>query len=193
MPVDKERLAEMDMDYIALGHIHKPIFLKENIAYCGSLEGLDFGETGRRGFIRGYLGEKSRFEFIPFSTRSFHIHKISLRGSMTFNEIYKIALENIETAGTEEFHRIILSGAAPFDFDSDSLFHELEKTCYHIEIIDESYPDFDIKQLLDDHDDDIVGRFIRSFNEDELTSNIGVRALHLGLAALLAGGAANDH
>lgn len=193
MPIDKEKLIEMGMDYIALGHIHKPMFLEDNIAYCGSLEGLDFGETGRRGFIRGCLGEKSRFEFIPFSSRSFHVHKVSLDGSMSYSDIFKIASERIEQAGVEEFHRIILSGAAPLDFESASLFHELEKMCYHIEIIDESYPDFDIKQLLEDHDDDIIGGFIRSFSEDELSSNIGERALHLGLAALLEGGVANDH
>ena len=38
-------------DYVALGHIHKPEYLSETAAYCGSPEGLSFGESGDHGVI----------------------------------------------------------------------------------------------------------------------------------------------
>src|SRR5699024_9332339 len=53
LPLDKNKLVSIGFNYIALGHIHKPKLISEKIAYCGSPEPLDFGETGVHGIIEG--------------------------------------------------------------------------------------------------------------------------------------------
>lgn len=189
MVLEKKNLESLNMDYIALGHIHKPMFMADNIAYCGSLEGLDFGEPGRRGFILGELGEINSFNFSPFNTRSFHIHQIRLNGNMAYNEIFGIAKDMVLGAGKDDFHRILLSGYSPKYLNTEALIEQLEKECYHIEIQDRSIPDINLKELQESNEGNIIGAFIKSFSDDDIATIVGRKALYLGLEALLEGGA----
>lgn len=189
MVLEKKNLESLKMDYIALGHIHKPMFIADNIAYCGSLEGLDFGEPGRRGFIRGELGSTNSFTFSPFSTRNFNIHQVLLSGDMTFNEIYESAKDVFIGAGKDDFHRILLTGYSPKHFNADALIEQLEKDCYHIEIQDKSSPDLNLEELQEINEGNIIGAFISSFTDDDISTIVGRRALYIGLEALLEGGA----
>ena len=53
-PISKNRLENLDMDYIALGHIHKPYYnieKSQKIVYPGSLISLGFDEKGVHGMI----------------------------------------------------------------------------------------------------------------------------------------------
>ena len=53
-PISESKLANLGMDYVALGHIHKPYFnsvLNQKIVYSGSLVSLGFDETGEHGMI----------------------------------------------------------------------------------------------------------------------------------------------
>ena len=53
-PVSESRLESLGMDYIALGHIHKPYYNEsdsQKIVYPGSLIALGFHETGSHGMI----------------------------------------------------------------------------------------------------------------------------------------------
>lgn len=73
LPVDAGELAAKGFDYVALGHIHQHQFPAENVCYAGSLEPLDFGETGEHGFMLVEMeGERRRFQFIPFARREYH-------------------------------------------------------------------------------------------------------------------------
>ena len=58
IPINKDILKWSGFDYIALGHIHKPeIIFEDLMAYSGSLEPLDRTETGSHGFIEGEISE----------------------------------------------------------------------------------------------------------------------------------------
>jgi len=77
LPMSLEELKSLRMDYIALGHIHKPNIYNGNIAYCGSPEPLDFGEIGKRGIIEGTIENGlTKINLLPFSKRCFHEVKI---------------------------------------------------------------------------------------------------------------------
>lgn len=50
MPVHLESLKSLGYDYMALGHVHKPMVWHDGrIAYSGSLQGLDMDDVGERG------------------------------------------------------------------------------------------------------------------------------------------------
>ena len=62
LPVDFKELARAGFDYVAMGHLHKPIDIADNIRYCGSPEPLDRNETGVHGIIVGSVENSLRTE-----------------------------------------------------------------------------------------------------------------------------------
>ena len=79
--LDIKSLARKELDYIALGHIHRHQVLNENpkVVYPGSLERIDFGEEKD---IKGFcviefdpnleMGQKqSKYQFVPVNARDF--------------------------------------------------------------------------------------------------------------------------
>lgn len=71
-PISEKALLAADMDYWALGHIHKRFLIPENnpkIAFCGCAQGRDIKETGARGCLKVTLekGLPNRVSFIATS------------------------------------------------------------------------------------------------------------------------------
>ena len=53
IPFDRRAMERAGFDYIALGHIHKPMILKEDqIIYSGALEPVDKNDTGPHGYVK---------------------------------------------------------------------------------------------------------------------------------------------
>ena len=73
IPIQREALKWSGFDYIALGHIHKPeIIFEDLMAYAGSLEPLDHTEMGYHGLIEGEISEeKKQITFVPFAKRMY--------------------------------------------------------------------------------------------------------------------------
>lgn len=188
LPLDLNQLKALDMDYIALGHIHKPQFLDHNIAYCGSLEPLDFGETGKRGFIEGELSETNTFQFKPFSKREFHIIELEVSEDMTLNEIVGKIKELTEGNYKKNFYRVILKGLMPFYIDLEDLESELREEFYHVELVDKYRRDFDIEKIKKENENNIISKYISSFSETDFQDEIIKNAFYIGLYALLEGG-----
>ncbi|MCR5684706.1 MAG: metallophosphoesterase, partial [Lachnospiraceae bacterium] len=55
IPTDFKQLSRAGFDYVAMGHIHKPQDIADNIRYSGSPEPLDKNENGKHGFIEGEI------------------------------------------------------------------------------------------------------------------------------------------
>ena len=56
IPIKSSQIMTLGYDYAAFGHIHKPQMLVENrMAYAGSLEPTDVGDTGAHGYIEGKI------------------------------------------------------------------------------------------------------------------------------------------
>jgi exonuclease SbcD len=188
LPLNLNQLKALDMDYIALGHIHKPGFLDNNIAYCGSLEPLDFGETGERGFIEGELDEKNRFHFKAFSKREFYIKELPITADMTLNQI-TIKIKDLTNGEYEKnFYRVVLKGVMPLYINLEDIELALKEEFYHIELIDKCRRDLDIEQIKKENENNIISKYIDSFNSSELEDEIIRDAFYLGLYALLEGG-----
>src|SRR5690554_1263714 len=184
---DLKFLKKLSMDYIALGHIHKPEFLDHNIAYSGSLEPLDFGERGKRGFIEGKLSDVSTFRFIPFSKREFKILEYQLNRESTIEHVKSEIMSLIGEDGKEDLHRIILEGIAPTLFHKEALETSLRNELYYLELFDKSKPDIDLEGLFDENRNNILGMYIRSFRDEDLENPILKDALYAGVYALLEG------
>ncbi len=189
LPLDKSMLTKMGFDYIALGHIHKPQFISENICYCGSPEPLDFGETGTHGIIEGTI-EKSQVnkKLIDFSQRQFLIENIRIDSLMSYDEI----IENILNCDKYEnrmknLYRILLTGVIDRDINLDikDLESCLSDEFYYIEIIDNTVLDYDLERLKKDNKDNVIGIFIEEMEKKGLEDPVVREALYIGLKALL--------
>lgn len=67
--------ARPELDYVALGHIHKHQVLYDDppVVYCGSLDRVDFNEEKEeKGFVEvSLLKGNTSYEFVPLDTRPF--------------------------------------------------------------------------------------------------------------------------
>lgn len=186
LPLTLEGLNNLGMDYIALGHIHKPIIYNDKIAYCGTPEPLDFGELGQRGIIQGVIEKgKTKFEFIPFSARCFYQEDIDVDGDMSYLDI-KEKIKSIQTGNPEkDFYRIYLKGYIQNDISLENLYGDIEEYFYHLELFDETIPDYDLDALELLHKNNIVGQFIRKMKDKDLNKRCVKEALYIGLEVLL--------
>ncbi len=186
LPLILEDLNALDMDYVALGHIHKPTIYNERIAYCGTPEPLDFGELGERGIIQGTIEDgKTNIEFIPFSKRNFYQVDIDIDGSMGYLDIInKVKSINIGNP-SKDFYRIYLKGHMENDINLANLCKDIEDFFYHVEIFNETIPDYNLDTLEDFNHDNIVGQFIKSMKDKDLSNKTVKEALYIGLEVLL--------
>lgn len=188
LPLSIKKLKSLNMDYIALGHIHKPEIFKDNIAYCGSPEPLDFGETGERGFIEGSIKDgKTNIEFIPFSKRKFLELELNLDSSMGYQDILK-QIKSIQMGQKDmDFYRIKLKGYIQNDIDISSLMDSTHDVFYYLEIIDNTIPDYNLEELENDYKDSIIGMFIKEMENKGIDNPIVKESLYMGLEVLLKG------
>ncbi|MBO5509568.1 MAG: DNA repair exonuclease [Lachnospiraceae bacterium] len=188
MPFSKEKLAKLGFDYIALGHIHKPAhILKNKMAFAGSLEPIDYTETGRHGYIMGELNGEgvTKISFVPFAKRSYINMALEVAQDYSNAEIMDIVKEQIEAHGTQNIYRIMLKGI--IDNDLEINLSSLTRQYNINEIIDNTEYSYDVEELLAGNKNNLLGRFIRALRDEESTEDVETRekALKYGLEALL--------
>lgn len=112
IPIHRETLKWSGFDYIALGHIHKPEMIFEDLmAYAGSLEPLDHTETGNHGFMEGEISEERQIiTFHPFAKREYVQTEVYVTEEMSGEEILDRMDTEISYRGSENIHEIILQG-----------------------------------------------------------------------------------
>ncbi len=188
LPLDLQKLKELNMDYIALGHIHKPNIFTEKIAYSGSPEPLDFGETGDRGIIVGEIENSgTKIEFLPFSKRRFFSSNLKLNGDMGYYDVLNKVKEIDLGEKNLDFHRVYLDGYIQNDLDLSNIIGDLQEEFYHLEIVDNTEPDFDLNALEKENKDNIIGQFIVTMKNKGLENKMVKDSLYYGLSALLKG------
>lgn len=188
LPISLNELEALNMDYIALGHIHKPNLITDKIAYCGCPEPLDFGELGERGIIEGTIDNgTTKIEFLPFSMRSFHEVNIVVNENLGYLDIIN-KFRSLDKANLlKDFYRIRLTGYIQQDMDLNNLYKDVENNFYHLELFNETAPDYDLIALEESNKDNIIGQFIMTMKDKNLEDELVRDALYFGLEALLKG------
>lgn len=173
-------------DYVALGHIHKPSEEGGKMIYSGAPYASSFKDQGPRGYIRGHV-QKGRVtqEFVPLNFIRFHEGSAELEGSDTWQEIREKILAMKE--GEHSVCRITLKGIKDPDLDLNHLKTSLEDAFLYLEMADETIPDFDIERLYLEHQDNIIGLFLKDMLQENLEDPVQRQALFYGLDALLQG------
>ncbi|WIV11494.1 DNA repair exonuclease [Proteiniborus sp. MB09-C3] len=189
LPISKNALMNSGFNYIALGHIHKPQFINDNISYCGSPEPLDFGETGSHGIIEGTISvDETKMSFKPFSKREFIIKEIAINENMGYNEIIDaIKLLDSKEKRAKNLYRTIITGTRDsyIDLNTRDIKEYLLNEFYYLDVIDKTTPDYDLDKIYKENSNNIIGLFIKEMEKQGLDNEIVRNALYYGLEVLL--------
>ena len=130
MGMDKIKLtslAEKNIDYLALGHIHSyaenKLDDRGRYAYSGCLEGRGFDECGEKGFVLLEVGESIESRFIPFATRTVHEVFVDVSDATGSYPAYQTIKAQVQI-NPRDVYRIILTGE--IGFDSETLAEDVE-------------------------------------------------------------------
>ncbi len=188
MPININSLNGAGFDYTALGHIHKPEFLKKNIAYPGSLEPLDFSEEGSHGFIAGEINQSElKCEFVPFAKHKFTTIQIDVSSAKSYSALMeKITLALPPDEGT--IAKLVLCGTLYENISLERLKEEIEDNYLYLTIDNQTIPDYDLIDIYRQNEDNLIGRFTLSLMRDAQRDGKSRLALYLGLNALLKNG-----
>lgn len=187
--INLKKLKNKNIDYLALGHIHKPsqgrIDERGEYVYCGCLEGRGFDEPGEHGFVLLNIdGGKLEHKFIPFSKRKINQTDVDITGCKSAYEAY-IKVKTSVQFSKRDLYRINLIG--DINFDVDRLSEDVEKfladSCYFISVKDKTSRRIDISQY--ENDLSVKGEFIRTvYAKAELNNEEKMTIINCGLKAL---------
>lgn len=189
--INIQSLKNKNIDYLALGHIHK-FKIKELdnrgvYCYSGCLEGRGFDECGEKGFVLLEIDEKEtkiKPTFIPLAKRC--LHEIHVDVSKTFSTLdteNKINKE-VEKIDKEDLIKIILEGKV--DLNSERDINYLEKRYrsmfYFAKIYDETTLEIDYMSY--ENDVSLKGEFIRLVLKQDFTEEEQRKIITTGIKAL---------
>lgn len=194
MPVNLNMLKNIGFDYIALGHIHKKNMITPQIAYPGSPEPLDFGESGEHGYMLVTENDgKFDTEFIPCAKHHFISAKADITGITSYNEAMQAIKDAID--GTEnDIVRCEVTGIANSDIAITDICDDIKGSYLYLKLIDHTSKDYDLVKIYRENQDNIIGKFVTELMSDAQTDEISKIALYAGLEALFGnGGGGNDN
>lgn len=184
MPLQKEELLALGYDYIALGHIHRPReIVPGKMAFCGALEPTDKNDVGPHGFIIGEITEKGcRCKFIVSAVREYKHVEVEVSKELTGYALREKIRMMIEETGTEHIYKIMLEGFKDPDVHFD--LSALDVYGNVVEITDNTKPAYNMKKLLQQNKDNILGSLISAWMDCPQDS-AEYRALCEGVHALM--------
>lgn len=188
MPFSTEKLAKKDFDYIALGFIHKvKHILKNKMAFSGSLEPLDYTETGKHGYIYGEVDEEGRtgITWVPCNKRSYVNATVKLNSSMDNRMINDTVEQKINELGKDNIYRIMLKGK--IDSKVDINLSVIKNKYYVNQIINRTEEYYDLDKLQQENKNNIVGRLISILSDEDSSEKEDIRkkAMQYGIDALV--------
>ena len=184
IPIHKQKILQSGFDYIALGHIHKPQVLQENLAYyAGALEPIDKNDVGSHGYIQGVInGKGCRAEFVPDAVREYIHMDVQVNKKMTGYELMETVRDQMQKYGAQNIYKITLTGFR--DPEMQYNYESIENCGNIVELVDATKPAYDFDKLQTQNTDNILGAYIESLREYDEDS-IEYLALCAGVQALM--------
>lgn len=187
-------LRNQNIDYLALGHVHKyeraELDARGIYCYPGCLEGRGFDELGVHGFVVLDINENTKElkdDFIPFSTRCLYEVEVNISDCMTTLEI----LEKIENelsqieCTRQDMLKIVLTGEVDVNIEKSVsyMLTNLEQKYFFVKIYDKSTFAVDIKDYAGDVS--LKGEFVRLVSSlDNVDEEKKAAIIRCGIKAL---------
>ena len=189
--INLSSLKNKNIDYLALGHIHKykQAELDQRGVYCysGCLEGRGFDECGEKGFVLLDIDEESlkyTSKFIPFAERNLYEIDVDVTHTNSTLDVEKLIDSQLENISLDSLIKIVLKGKV--DVDSERDINYLEKKYksiyYFAKIYDETTLKIDF--MTYQNDASLKGEFIRLVLSQDLSEEEQSKIIITGIKAL---------
>ena len=189
--INLQNLKNKNIDYLALGHIHK--FKKENLdyrgiyCYSGCLEGRGFDECGDKGFVLLNIDEEKSLidsQFIPFAQRKLYEIKVDVTGVLSTTDVEKNIDNCLSKIEEQALIKIILTGNVKIESEIDISFLEKKyKSIYYFaKIYDETK--LEVNYMDYENDLSLKGEFIRLVLKQNLSTEDTKSIIETGIKAL---------
>ena len=186
------RLQNRFIDYLALGHIHKPTLQCEKLdsrgkyRYCGCLEGRGFDEVGDRGFFLLEIENGSLIseKFLSFATRKTVEVRVDITDCNSYFEVENAVACALNGVSEKNLIKIVLSGRHQVGLRKDIslLTARFSERFFCVRIEDESKLRLDAKAFEKDLTE--RGEFVREAGRYEMKPDFLSEVLEVGLKAL---------
>ena len=187
--IELKKLKNKNIDYLALGHIHK--YSKGEIddrgiyAYPGTLEGRGFDEAGDKGFILLDVTNEISMKFIPFAKRKLHDVSINITCIDNYQEIRRNIDLKLNDISPDDMVKLRLTGYYDLSLikQNEMLEETLNEKFYFGKVCDESK----LKINPRDYENDISlkGEFIRNVLASDMSQDDKNAVIEYGIKALL--------
>lgn len=180
------------IDYLALGHIHKPTTVKERLdgrgfyRYCGCLEGRGFDEVGARGFflldvVDGKLKDE---KFLSFGKRTVRCKEADISACKGYMDLERAVENAVRGIPESDFVKVVLTGSflPTLKKDVALLSAKLSQRFFFARVEDKSKLFIDYR----DYEKDLTerGEFVREVGKYEMNADLRAEILEVGLKAL---------
>lgn len=139
-PLTAEQVRRSELDYLALGHIHKGGSFRAGKTLCawpGCPMGRGYDETGEKGVLLVEVGETTATEFVPLGLPSFYDLQTDA-GSDPAGAVARL----LPPAGSDDYYRITLTGYAD-KVDTAQLCARFN-SYPHLQLRDKTVPEADL-------------------------------------------------
>ncbi len=193
-----DKLKDRGIDYLALGHIHKP--KKENLdhrgiyVYPGCLEGRGFDECGAHGFVLVDIDDMThelKTKFIPFAYRRLYDVQVDITDAADSHDAADMIAEMLyrevnshESDQSQALVKITVNGSIDVEkeIDMDYLFRQFEDSFYYMKLVDKTNLKVDPLKYV--HDMSLKGEFIRLVLEQDMSDEDKAFIIQTGVRAL---------
>ena len=187
--INMQELKNKNIDYLALGHIHKykeqKLDTRGVYCYSGCLEGRGFDECGQKGFVLLDIEDgKIERNFIPFAQRTLHEIPVDITKTNTTSETIAKIESNIVDIPKEDLVKIILTGKVELESerDIDYILKNYQDRFYYLKVYDETLPLIDYEKY--ENDASLKGEFIRLVLSQKITDKEKKEIIVTGIKAL---------
>lgn len=189
--INLKKLSNKNIDYLALGHIHKYeefTIDKRGIAiYPGCLDGRGFDELGEKGFVVIDIEDKTiNYSFVPFSSRIIEEIEIDLSSLNNLYEAKEKIKSEINSINRSSIVKIKLVGKVNFDINNieRDICSFFKDNFFFLKVYSELKQIVSVEEYINDFS--LKGEFVRNIisnselkeEEKEELLNIGLRLLN---------------
>lgn len=185
--VNLKELKNKNIDYLALGHIHKfsqgKIDKRGVFVQSGCLDGRGFDECGQKGFVLIDTDKKS-FDFIPFSSRLIEEITVDISSATSTLQIISLIEKATENITAENIVRVVLCGKIKQDVIKDVLLikSRFDKKLFSFSLKDNSNYIYNYEDFKNDIS--LKGEFIRNALKSEMSETERDKVISTVLCAL---------
>lgn len=185
IPINGSDFADSKFDYVACGHIHKPIQLvQDKVVMAGALQPIDCNDLGEHGYFQGEIKNHAcHVKFVPLHYCEYVPLNLKVSPEITQGALQEFLESRIRIAPAYKKFRVTLSGFCDKEAPIDT--EKIKSMDRVVKVIDRCRADYDFEKLKRQYGQQILGRYIRAL-EEMPQNKITEKALYYGVEALMA-------